>query len=576
MFGMRNLPFVILFSLLVMSGLPRVVFAQTPEEVDAQLEALPKGKEKVIALLKASQDLAKSNPPQSIEYAKEAADLSVEIKDIRMAGEANSQLGLLLLNQTRYKEALIPFKKAITYRKRYVKRGNRGVKQYSKIASDYNFLGIAYERLGQISEAEKLYESQKYYAMKGPDNQERAYAFLNIGKSALRNDRYSSALKSLNQAKIYAQKANLKRTLLDIETYIQNANVLMQKALSEKEYQDELKSVSQKVEKVQDSLDEAIETAKVTLEEKELVEMELREQSLALELEAKERKLAEEEKKLAKQELEAEKKQRELERRNYQTRQIGGLLVGILLLWIALTMWQRALERKRDQAKIQEEKDRADRLLVNILPENIAEELKSKNVVEPVEHPKVTILFTDFKGFTRLAAGMSPKELLEHLQYAFHHFDIITTKYGLEKIKTIGDAYMAVAGLVGEDAYQGINTVAAGMEMQQFMNKWNIEQRQKGEPEWKLRVGIHTGKVVAGVIGEKKFAYDIWGDDVNVAARMESASDPGKVNISEATYKEVAPFVRVEPMRTVPIKNRGEVGMYFVEKITAKRTAPAS
>ncbi|MCI4666766.1 MAG: tetratricopeptide repeat protein [Bacteroidia bacterium] len=548
---------------------PGKAFAQTPEDIEAQLDSIPETKDQVIALLKAARSLNRTYPQSSVEFAQRAVKKSVEMKNVRLGAEAFSTLGAVLMNQGKYSEAIIPLKKAVTYRQRFVKKE---VRQNRKLAEDYHLLGIAYERLGKYKEADARYERQKFYALKSPSSEERAKAFHNLGKSALRKKKYSEALGLLKQAKYFAKQANLKRTLLEIDTNIRTASDLMQSSLSAKEFERELKQVSENIETVQDSLNTAIETNEVLLNEKEYLELEGAKKEAELKLVEDQRKLVEKEK----ERLEAVLTLREVERRNYQIILISGVFVGILLLWIALTMWQRALERKKSQKEIQDEKERADKLLVNILPEKIADELKEKELVEPVEHPKVTILFTDFKGFTRLAAGMSPKELLEHLEYAFHHFDNITTKYGLEKIKTIGDAYMAVGGLVKEDPYQGINSVAAGMEMQEFMKNWNVQQRQKGEPEWHLRVGIHTGKVVAGVIGKKKFAYDVWGDDVNVAARMESASDPGRVNISEATYAEVAPFVKVEPKRTVPIKNRGEVGMYFIERITARRTQPAN
>jgi len=566
---MKYFPFVLFISCLLLTSVHAL--GQTPEETEAALDSVNNKKEQYIILLKAASDQFRYYPEESLDFAERAIQLSKDLNDRRRGAEAYSVKGFILINQNKFSQAPDPLLKAIRLRMRYVKRE---VGQNKKLAQDYNFLGIAYSRTGENEKADKAYQSQLKYALASPSNVERAKAAQNVGQSYLRKKNYKEALNLLKQAKVFAEKANLKRTLADIEKDIATANDLLQSSLSAQEYQRELNAVSSVIDNVQDSLTTAIETNEVLMSEKEYLELETAKKEAELNAEKEAKRFAEREKKRIEQEKLALEALQEVRNRNFQIILLASIFGGILLLWIALTMWQRAIERKKAQEEIQQEKERADRLLENILPARIAQELKEKNLVEPVEHQKVTIMFTDFKSFTRLAAGMSPKELLEQLEYAFHNFDIITTKYGLEKIKTIGDAYMAVAGLVREDPYQGINAVAAGMEMQEFMNRWNAEQRQRGEQEWKLRVGIHTGKVVAGVIGEKKFAYDVWGDDVNVASRMESSSEPGKVNISEATFQEVSPYIQVEPKRTVPIKNKGDIGMYFVKRITARRSSP--
>jgi adenylate cyclase len=153
------------------------------------------------------------------------------------------------------------------------------------------------------------------------------------------------------------------------------------------------------------------------------------------------------------------------------------------------------------------------------------------------------------------------------LDFCFNHFDEIVEKYGLERIKTIGDAYMAVGGLPMANQTNPIDAVSAGLEIQQFMNDLKQQRETEGKTAWQCRLGIHSGEVIAGVVGTKKFAYDIWGNTVNAASRMESSGEVGKVNISGATYQLVKDQFQCEYRGKIEAKNKGEVEMYFVEGI---------
>ncbi len=212
-----------------------------------------------------------------------------------------------------------------------------------------------------------------------------------------------------------------------------------------------------------------------------------------------------------------------------------------------------------------EERSKSERLLLNILPEEIAEELKERGQATPKHYEKTTILFTDFKGFTQLVEKLPPQEVIENLNTCFLAFDEICETYNLEKIKTIGDAYMAVAGIPVKNQTNPVDAVKAGLAMQTFMKKWKAEKELANLPAWELRVGIHTGALIAGVIGKSKIAYDVWGDAVNIAARMESSGEAGKVNISETTYNLVKDHFRCTPRGLIQAKNKGEIQMFFVE-----------
>ena len=216
--------------------------------------------------------------------------------------------------------------------------------------------------------------------------------------------------------------------------------------------------------------------------------------------------------------------------------------------------------------KISKEKKRSDELLLNILPSETAEELKATGTAKTKSFELVTVMFTDFKNFTQASEKLSPEELVKEINYCYSEFDNIITGHGIEKIKTIGDSYMCAGGLPVTNSTHPEDLVKAGLEMQQFIEKNKAERISKGQPFFDLRLGIHTGPVVAGIVGIKKFAYDIWGDTVNTASRMESSGEIGKVNISGATYELVKDKFKCTYRGKIEAKNKGQIDMYFVEK----------
>ena len=232
---------------------------------------------------------------------------------------------------------------------------------------------------------------------------------------------------------------------------------------------------------------------------------------------------------------------------------------------------QKVLEQKKkieiQRDLIEQEKYKAEQLLLNILPQETAEELIKTGKASPRHYRMVTVLFCDFKGFTRISEMLRPKDLVEELDYCFNAFDDIMDKYNLEKIKTSGDSYMAAGGVPIRNKTNPIDMILAAIEIQRFMLEHRAQRKKEGRPAWELRLGIHTGEVIAGVVGKKKFAYDIWGDTVNTAARMESSSEPGKINISGSTYQYVVDYFDCEYRGKVPAKNKGEVDMYYVTGI---------
>lgn len=246
----------------------------------------------------------------------------------------------------------------------------------------------------------------------------------------------------------------------------------------------------------------------------------------------------------------------QLQRARIQHQQIGWASTGVVLLMIGAMA-----------VVVYRGKKRSDHLLLNILPSEIAEELKEYGIAKVKRLEAVTVMFTDFKGFTGIAERLTPEELVGEINTCFSAFDRIMENCGVEKIRTIGDAYMAAGGVPVQNQAHAKDVVKAALHMQRFMTERIKQKQAQGLEYFEMRVGIHTGPVVAGIVGVKKFLYDIWGDTVNIASRMESSGEVGKVNISEVTYeliKDSASF-NFTSRGKIEAKGKGEVEMFFAK-----------
>lgn len=230
------------------------------------------------------------------------------------------------------------------------------------------------------------------------------------------------------------------------------------------------------------------------------------------------------------------------------------ILISILLGLLSMIVFAIVFYNQRNKVKI--EKKRSEDLLLNILPEEVVEEIKLTGSAVAKQYNDVTVLFTDFVNFTGISQQLSPSELVAEIHKNFTAFDDIIEKNGLEKIKTIGDAYMAVCGLPNISNDHALRVVKAAIEIRDYVNKSN--------GLFQIRIGINSGEVVAGIVGVKKFAYDIWGDTVNTASRMEANSESGKINISGSTYSLIKNEFNCEYRGKISTKGKGEVDMYFV------------
>lgn len=254
----------------------------------------------------------------------------------------------------------------------------------------------------------------------------------------------------------------------------------------------------------------------------------------------------------------------------------GFLILILLIFWVfynhlnlGFAFRQYELEQIINERteELVREKERTEALLANLLPKNTADELMAKGKATKIKYNFVTVLFSDIQGFTKIAEEMNPEVLIDELDKFFFTFDSVVEKYGIEKIKTIGDAYMCAGGIPEKNRTNPVEVILAALEMRTYMTRLKESSELEGMKFWDIRIGIHTGTVVAGVVGQKKMSYDIWGDTVNTASRMESSGEAGKINISGTTYEFIKEFFSCEYRGKMPVKYKGELEMYFVKSI---------
>jgi adenylate cyclase len=280
-----------------------------------------------------------------------------------------------------------------------------------------------------------------------------------------------------------------------------------------------------------------------------------------LELQAnfdKQRQIAEAERKTKEAELNLQIEQEKLIKK-------ASLIGAVLLAIIASLAIFAFIQKQKDNREIANEKRKSDDLLLNILPAEVAQELKDNGKAKAKNYDLATVLFADIKNFTGAAENLTPEQLVNEIDFYFKNFDEITSKYKIEKIKTIGDAYLCVGGLPIADKDNAIYVVKAALEIQQFMRKVQQQKAARNEIFFEIRIGIHTGPLIAGIVGLRKFAYDIWGDTVNIAARMEQHGVEGKINITGSTYALIQEEFECTYRGKIDAKNKGQIDMYFVE-----------
>jgi len=477
------------------------------------------------------------NYPRALEYFQKSLVIFEEIGDKRSSAGSLANIGSIKVRQGNYSSALEYLQKSLTISEEL------GFKE--AMITALQSIGKIYSKQGNYSSAlEYLQKSLTISEELGKKSKTTASLLESIGNIYSKQGNYSSALEycksSLNLAEDIGALVQIKyacQCLYDSYKALgQNSQALL---------------YLEKVKVLEDSL-QTEETAK-KLEQMEFAKIMLQD-SIANAEEARR----------------VEEAHREEVRKKNQTRNwsIAGGLLALLLAGGFYSRWRYVRKTKNI---IEKERDRSDNLLLNILPADIAEELKENGRADARDFDMVSILFSDFKNFTQHSAQLSAAELVKEINVCFEAFDGIMEKYGIEKIKTIGDAYMAAGGLPVPSDDSVKSTVLAALDMQEFIMSRKAAQAALGEPAFEMRIGIHTGPVVAGIVGVKKFQYDIWGDAVNTASRMESNSMPGKVNISENTYNLLKndPDLSFESRGKIQVKGKGELEMYFVDKSAA-------
>ena len=479
-----------------------------------------------------------------IEFYEEA------VRNLELAVEANENHTakyLLALSYTKIGD----FPHALDY-------FNRSIEYYETMAETkylsqcYQYMGQLYLEMNQTDSSFIALRKAKQFM--GPDTDEmdmiRWYAF--ISKAFLETSQIDSAIYYGEKSfRLETQKVDV---LKDEISLIEATHTLSQ-AYRQKRMYDKAYFFLEKHHEAKTILTEGSSNQKVT----NMVNM------------------FEFEQKMDQQKMEQEKEQELARQQIANGKQLRNFLIaGAVLLLLLLVVVFNRYKIKRDSNKILEEKnhiiskekERSEELLLNILPDEVAEELKTNGEIESKIIENVTVLFTDFKGFTTLTKKLTPKELVSDLHECFSAFDRICEKYGIEKIKTIGDAYMAVGGLPTKNETHAGDAVKAALEIVSFIQQVLEKKRAEGRPYFEIRVGLHTGPVVAGIVGLKKFQYDIWGDTVNIANRMETYGVEGKVNISEKTYELVKndPGLTFESRGKIEVKGNREITMWFVQR----------
>lgn len=499
---------------------------------------------------------------KSLELYLKALKIAEEINDTIRIVTTLTNIGAIYLNkQATYSKALEYFLKALPISLASGDPYNLGLVTVN--------LGETYYKMGDDSTALiYLNQSLKYYE----NTESIPYSLNYIGRVYVRQKKYETAIKTHTEAFEIAKKLDAKldmtQSLIGLaQAYYQNGNTrssittyiqaleIAQQLNANAEVKDVYEGLTVAYAKEAD-YPNAFKFQTLLLGIKDTIydintTKKLNTLQFSFDLGKKESQISllTKDKEIQQQEL----KRQRLVRNGF----IGGFAIVLLFAGVFFTQRNR----------ISKEKKRSDELLLNILPEETAEELKATGSAKTKSFDSVSVLFTDFKNFTQASEKLSPEDLVKEINYCYSEFDKIVTKYGIEKIKTIGDAYMCAGGLPITNNTHFIDIVKAGIEMQQFISKNKKEREEKKLPFFELRLGIHTGPVVAGVVGTKKFAYDIWGDTVNTASRMESSGEVGKVNISGATYDLVKDKFKCIHRGKIQAKNKGEIDMYFVEPV---------
>ncbi len=509
----------------------------------------------------------KKDLTNALEYYLQSLKLAEKTKDkLRILTALNNIGGVYFEKQATHDKALTYFLKALPL---------------SEELNDKEAIGTTSVNLGEIyfvrnndSLALKYFNQS---AIAFNNSASSPYAYNNLGKVYNRKGDYNTAISYHNKALAIAEKLNGKLDIVQslmglAKTYISKKDFntaisYLKKAESialEHSFSGELKNIYDSFSNVYSQLKDyksaytyqyKFSAIKDTLYN---IEADRKLGSLQFDFDIKKKQ----------NEVDLLTKDNQLQEADIKRQKVAknAFLVGLfLILMIAIITYRSYLSKVKTNKILDKQKDEIEGLLLNILPAEVAKELQTTGEAVPRHYDEVSVLFSDFKGFTAHAEKLSPQELVKELNTCFIAFDNIVGKYNLEKIKTIGDSYMCAGGIPVEEKGHVFNMIKASIEMQDWIKENNLRRNNIGLESWDLRIGIHVGPIVAGVVGKKKYAYDIWGSTVNIASRMESNGEPGKVNISEATYNLIKNEFNCSYRGKINAKNVGEIDMYFLD-----------
>jgi class 3 adenylate cyclase len=508
---------------------------------------------------------------KAIQYFNTYFEYDVDSENVRMHSEIYTNLGAIYFQQADYVKAKEYYEKGLSIDEQFEQHRGRAIGYFN--------IGECFLEEQDLPVAMEYFQKSLDVCQKYFEKDLVADCYLAIGLIHMKRQEYAEARRYYQQSleaareigynailsSIYTYQGNLFNILSDHSKALERCKLGYEKSIDTGDIQEQI-SACECLYATYKALGDAGSALKYhetflaltdSLHNEETVrqlqQMEFKQQMLADSLKMEEEKFQA-----------ALASEREISKQKNRKNLFFFAGIGIFILSIGL--YSRLTYIRKSRSVIQKEKERSETLLLNILPGEVAEELKAKGESVARNFEEVTVLFTDFKEFTSIAESLSAQELVAEINTCFKAFDDIITFYGIEKIKTIGDAYMAAGGLQATNSTTAKEVVLAGLDMQSFMNARKKELKEMGKSFFEMRVGIHTGQVVAGIVGVKKFQYDIWGDTVNIASRMESSGKVGKVNISATTYDHIKddPGFSFSKRGRINAKNKGMMEMYFV------------
>ncbi|HCN50566.1 MAG TPA: hypothetical protein DIT10_15980 [Chryseobacterium sp.] len=512
------------------------------------------------------------NLPKALSCYQKVLDIQKEIKDPKTIAITTQNIGGIYSKLEDYKNALLYYRKAYSV---YIK-----LNDVKAIAQNLNSTGSIQVKMKDFDTANTNLSKALQIANEENDKQIKIEVLNNLGTLFYEQKDYPKALRYFNNTLLLAKEMNSQQYIGDSQISIGNIYTEQGKSKEAVKKCTEGLTIAQKIGSLSlkkdacdclyqsykalgDSKNALIYYEKSNIFEDSLNSKETSNRMMNMEFQKQQLtdSIA-----YVKREHTIQIKHKEEVQKQEKQRNIFIVSLGFILV-VAGGLWNRLNFVRKSRAALKIEKDRSEELLLNILPEEIAEELKQKGSVNARDFSLVSILFTDFKSFTQTAERMSPQSLVEEINICFKAFDLISEKYKIEKIKTIGDSYMAAGGIPKPDQDSLRNIVLAGLEMQAFMAKRKNENQETDKPAFEMRLGIHAGPIVAGIVGVKKFQYDVWGDTVNTASRIESNGMVGKVNISESLYQLIKDegCFSFEYRGNIQAKGKGELKMYFVD-----------